>query len=270
MKQNSNTQSADIPRVSVVIPYSPEHTPAEMLNEAKESVKSQPVPTEIIVIEDTEQRGPAWARNKGIDQASTRFVALLDADDLWEPGKLDSQLQCINQTDSGICVQGEYDDTQTFMKDLFIMKTSSLTSSILIDTEQVTIRFEENLDRREDHLFILEAIESSGGCFLPDLVKIRKHDEGLSSRNTPQLRIEQNEHFVELVAKRINKTPVEQYEDELFRRLYHRIGRAEHREEQYQSAISYFTTSLYYGLSIKTIGAAVLSAGKYMKSRAHV
>ena len=266
MQQRPDHTSIDETRVSVVIPYSPEHTPAEMLEEARQSVKSQSVPTEIIVVEDTEQHGPAWARNKGIKQASTRFISFLDADDLWEDDKLRAQIQCLKKNQTGICVQGEYDDTKAFMRDLFVTKASSLTSSILIDTSQVDILFEEKLERREDHLFMLEAMAKSGGCFLPNLVKIRKHEEGLSSRNTPELRIKQNEFFVELVAEKVDKTIVEQCEDELFRRLYYRIGRTEHQKGRYQSAIDHFRSSLAYDLSVRTIGAMVLSIKKYIIS----
>ena len=266
MPQNPGRTSADETRVSVVIPYSPEHTPAKMLEEAKQSVKKQSVPTEIVVVEDTEQRGPAWARNQGIEKASSRFVAFLDSDDIWYDGKLSAQIRCLSASQAGICVQGEYNDPKLFMKDLFVMNTSSLTSSILIDTHKVGVRFEEELERREDHLFILEAIEMSGGCFLPSLVKIRKHRNGLSSRNTPELRVEQNELFLEFVAERVGKPFVEQYEDELFRRLYHRIGRAEHRDGRYKSAVEYFCSSLFHGISIKTIISMFLSIFKYITS----
>jgi len=250
--------------VSVVIPYSPKHTPSKMLEEAKQSVEKQSAPTQIIVIKDTEQRGPAWARNEGINQASTDLVAFLDADDIWNTKRLDSQIRCLKEVDCGICVEGEYDRTKVFMRDLFVMKASSLTSSILIDTDKVDIRFEEELERREDHLFILEAMAKSGGCFVPDLVKIRKHEGGLSSQNTPRLRIEQNERFVEFVAERVDSSLVKQWEDELFRRLYHRIGRAEHREGRYRSAIEYYRSSLSRGASVKTVGAMLLSAGEYV------
>jgi len=39
-----------------------------------------------------EWRGVAFARNRGLDLARTRFVAFLDSDDVWEPQKLERQI----------------------------------------------------------------------------------------------------------------------------------------------------------------------------------
>jgi glycosyltransferase involved in cell wall biosynthesis len=255
------------PPVSVIIPFSPAHTSETYLEEAKESVNNQSVPTETIVVEDTEQRGPSWARNKGFERASTRFVALLDADDLWEKGKLSAQIGQLKKTGAGICIEGDYNDTQSFMRDLFLLRTSSLTSSILLDTERTHVRFEEALERREDHLFILEAASQAGACFVPNIVEIRKHQGGLSSRNTPNLRIEQNELFIEYVAQRVDETLARENENELFRYLYHRVGRSEHYQGNYRSAVGYFFLSLRQGISIKTLGALILSTGGYFRSK---
>ncbi|MFB6187209.1 MAG: glycosyltransferase family 2 protein, partial [Halobacteriaceae archaeon] len=173
--------------ISVVVPYSSEHTPNKYLQDAKDSINSQSVPTETLVVEDTEQRGPAWARNRGMDLASTRYIAFLDADDLWLGNKLESQLQCMRDQEAGISVEADHDNTRVFMRDLFVGNISSLTSSILVDTQKLDIRFEESLERREDHLFILEGAAKAEACFVSDIVEIRKQPSGLSARTTKDL-----------------------------------------------------------------------------------
>ncbi|WP_321112130.1 glycosyltransferase family 2 protein [Halorussus salinisoli] len=238
-----------------------------MLAEAKSSVDAQSVPTEIVVVEDTDQRGPAWARNRGLERATRRYVAFLDADDHWRDGKLEMQLDRLRESSAGICVEGEYSSSATFMRDLFVMKASSLTSSVLLDTKQVDVRFEESLERREDHLFILEAASQAGACFASDLVQIRKHEGGLSSRNTPELRIEQNEEFVNYVRSRVDEQMVEQFRDELFRRLHHRIGRSAYHDGKYGKSTRHLWQSLTYGFSVKTAGALLLSSFHYLWER---
>jgi glycosyltransferase involved in cell wall biosynthesis len=100
------------PTVSVVIPT---YNRADLLGEALESVFAQSFADyEIIVVDDgstddTAERlkgygelvrvlrqdnlGIGPARNRGIDAARGRYVALLDSDDLWRPGKLAVQVE---------------------------------------------------------------------------------------------------------------------------------------------------------------------------------
>ncbi|MBF0550890.1 MAG: glycosyltransferase family 2 protein, partial [Deltaproteobacteria bacterium] len=99
------------PIVSVIIPT---HNRRESVIQAVASVLNQDVPRiEIIVVDDgstdgTEEalrpyfdrieylrqdnRGVSSARNLGMNTSRGRFIALLDSDDLWRPGKVAAQL----------------------------------------------------------------------------------------------------------------------------------------------------------------------------------
>lgn len=191
------------PTVSVVIPYGPEFTPEELLERAKSTVRSQNVPTELIIVEDVESRGPSWARNRGLDRADTRYVALLDADDEWFENKLDRQLDRMAETGAGLCVEGVPMDTESFMRELYLGNLQSLTSSIVLDTEQVSVRFDENLDRREDHLFMLEAASEGGVCLVPDLFNVGRHGESYSHGLTHFVRLKKDISFARAVRERV-------------------------------------------------------------------
>ena len=52
---------------------------------------------------------PAGPRNRGVEVARGRYIALLDADDLWHPQKLDLQLNAIAATDARFVSAGLVD-----------------------------------------------------------------------------------------------------------------------------------------------------------------
>jgi glycosyltransferase involved in cell wall biosynthesis len=116
--------SAKLPTVSCVIPA---FNCAAYVGEAIDSVLEQSYrPTEIIVVDDgstdgtadvvaayknhvrylrQSNAGPAAARNHGLRAACGDFIALLDADDIWHPEKLDRQMSCFrDRPDLDICV----------------------------------------------------------------------------------------------------------------------------------------------------------------------
>jgi len=105
--------------ISVVIPtYNRSHTLARALD----SVIAQSVqPLEIIVIDDgstddtgtlvksqypdvklyrQSNHGVSHARNRGIESANGEWIAFLDSDDAWYPGKLEAQLRELERNPS--------------------------------------------------------------------------------------------------------------------------------------------------------------------------
>ena len=59
--------------------------------------------TNFIVIKNEKNLGVAASRNIGVQRASGEFVAFLDADDWWEPLKLDKQLTMMQDTKTVLC-----------------------------------------------------------------------------------------------------------------------------------------------------------------------
>ena len=108
-----------MPLVSVVIPF---YSGEEWLDEALESVLEQNYSNiEILVIndgskedisnlkekyaskvkfQDKENGGPATARNLGIEIAAGEYIAFLDSDDLWLPGKLEKQVELMEKNNA--------------------------------------------------------------------------------------------------------------------------------------------------------------------------
>lgn len=115
---------ADTELVSVVIPS---YNSATVLPDAIDSVLNQTRPAdEIIVVDDgsqdetekvcrnyghrvrylrQENQGASTARNSGIEAAEGRWLAFLDADDIWDHEKLEIQLSALEQNpEADFCV----------------------------------------------------------------------------------------------------------------------------------------------------------------------
>ena len=116
----------DNPTVSVIIPT---YNRAGMLKEAIDSVLAQDYSNfELIVVDDgstdetlqildcysgkikricQRNQGVSAARNRGIAAASGGFIAFLDSDDLWLPGKLTIQTEFLRSTQDALICQTE-------------------------------------------------------------------------------------------------------------------------------------------------------------------
>jgi len=97
-----------------------------LLDRALESISRQTIlPDEVILVDDgsepaitvsrdypvplrvvrQDNRGPAAARNRGIEEASGEWIALLDSDDTWVPEKTEYQLRLLSRyPHAGFCV----------------------------------------------------------------------------------------------------------------------------------------------------------------------
>jgi glycosyltransferase involved in cell wall biosynthesis len=71
------------PRVSVVVPT---RDRPQLLRRCLAALEAQTLPVEVVVVEDHEGRGPAWARNEGVRRASGEVVCFTDDDCAPAPG----------------------------------------------------------------------------------------------------------------------------------------------------------------------------------------
>ena len=223
--------------VSVVIPYSERFTPPEMLEEAKETVAAQSVTTELVVVDDVET-GPADARNAGLERADTRYVAFLDADDLWAPDKLQRQLDRMAETGAGLCLEGPETTLDDFVYEVFVGDWSEVTSAILVDTHTIGTRFETGLDRGEDLLYVLEAATEGGVCALPDIFERRHHERSMmaSGMAVDEYR-DHAKRFGHLVSQRVPEA--QPYLPVYYNQLYTDLGVACHEAGEYDRAVTY-------------------------------
>lgn len=62
-----------------------------------------PLDPRVILLTTAGAQGSGAARNVGLDASHAEFVAFLDSDDVWLPGKLERQVQVMRDPDAGGC-----------------------------------------------------------------------------------------------------------------------------------------------------------------------
>jgi glycosyltransferase involved in cell wall biosynthesis len=199
--------------ISVVIPC---YNGARYLGEALRSVADQThSPLEIIVIDDgstdhsasvaessglrvrvirQENRGQAAARNRGIDEARGDWIAFLDADDLWMPSKLQSQLSVVSDADIAVCCATCVTSTvpphanatiwrptkDSLSPEPFLRRRAAFHISGLMVRRASKIRFAQWAKRSEDNIYVLDLLHE-GAIAICDqpLTVYRVHSQSL-------------------------------------------------------------------------------------------
>lgn len=198
------------PTVSVVIPC---YNGAKFLRETLDSVLSQTYPVlEVLVIDDGStddsaaiaesygspirvirqpNQGESVARNRGIDEAKGDWIAFLDADDLWEPVKIEKQIafselhpevKCIHtawkrfgDTESVPAFSGISEIMKYTVSDVLTCDTPPNTSTLLVHST-LTHRFPSWTTSGEDLLYLADlARDTKFGFINTILVGYRMH-----------------------------------------------------------------------------------------------
>ena len=102
-----------------------------------------------LVVQQTNQ-GAAHARNRGVKEAAGRYIAYIDADDVWQPDKLKKQLEYMERTGAGFCFSGyEFGDEnavgtgkivrvpETISYRQALKNTTIFTSTVVFDTQRI-------------------------------------------------------------------------------------------------------------------------------------
>jgi glycosyltransferase involved in cell wall biosynthesis len=126
--------------------------------------------------------GPAVARNRAIEEAQGRYIAFLDADDLWKPNKLEKQLAFMDANELALSYSSyELIDEEGGSLGLFttkekvtyedLLKTCSIGClTAIYDTKPIGKVYMPNIIKRQDYglwLKILKKTNHAKGILEP-------------------------------------------------------------------------------------------------------
>lgn len=154
----------------------------------------------IIYIESNVNQGVGASRNKGITIAGGKYIAFLDHDDLWEPNKIEVQMECLNSNPAAgavycYCKFPSSDDVnrnisnETNRELLLHGCECCMPGSMIIQADIIKQAgmFPEEREISEDLALWLEVSTVTNFLCIPIPMYIhRKHGKHLSSQRTPR------------------------------------------------------------------------------------
>ncbi len=158
----------------------------------------------IRLIRQTTNQGAARARNRGLQEARGRYIAYLDADDLWVPEKLERELAFMKEKDAAFVFTGyEFADEQgrgtgkvvhvphTLSYRQALSNTTIFTTTVMFDTEKIgKKRLEMPAVKSEDTALWFRVLREGYTAYGLDenLVRYRRPKRSLSSNKLEALR----------------------------------------------------------------------------------
>lgn len=148
--------------------------------------------------------GAARARNRGLKEAGGRYIAYLDADDLWMPEKLERELAFMEEKQAAFAFTGyEFADEQgrgtgkivrvphTLNYKEALKNTTIFTTTVMFDTEKIPKELlEMPIIKSEDTALWWKVLRNGYTAYGLDenLVKYRRVGNSLSSNKLEALR----------------------------------------------------------------------------------
>ena len=182
--------------VSVVMPA---YNCAASIGDSIESVLCQDVPLELIVVNDRspddldaamakylhdervvyvtneQNMGAAMSRNRAMEMARGKYIAFLDSDDIWLPGKLKKQVEILEKSGNVLCCTARSLMTPEGVDDGRILPVAEVISyrdllrhnciacsSVLIRTEAAREFPMGHEDSHEDYIMWLQVLRKYG------------------------------------------------------------------------------------------------------------
>lgn len=158
----------------------------------------------IRLIRQSFNQGAAKARNRGLKEALGRYIAYLDADDLWMPEKLERELAFVKEKTAAFAFTGyEFADEdgvgtgkvvrvpETLNYKQALSNTTIFTTTVMFDTEKISKELLEMPDMKSEDTALWWKVLAKGYTAYglnENLAKYRRVGRSLSSNKLEAIR----------------------------------------------------------------------------------